>query len=537
MASGAAVIIAGLLPVDGAGHRVGRPDLLVRGADSPHRHAGLPPGRGQVAQDHRARPRPPLEAGRRSHRPSSATPRWPSRRPRPRRPARTRRSGWAAGRRDFLQLAHYHRMLQACGFAAEPALGAVIGTDGLCDEPVLAWADLDRAAGAHLLPQPSRRLAAAQRCWSATTSSTPSGWRSRRWPRSRPATRSIDPPPLVRPIVNRGVRPLPLVGALPAPARSGRRQPADRQGRPGLAGDRHPAPARDRRRSPTWPASISTSCSPGICRRSPTAVAPRPRLRTAARRARMLLDGTLVRPGDHRPDRGARRRHRDRLRHRERRDGRVYLWGFLVQPAAGRSSTTSSAGSPTWTTPRRARAGRRGASTGCAAWSRAGESGRGLPLQRLRGGHDPRPGRPRATTRCWTGPPAYAEEHFVDLLEIVKTHYFGVAGLGLKLMAQHAGFSLAGRRPRRTQLPALVRRGGARRSTRGRAAGAAAGAGVQRGRRDRHQPAQSVAASPVIAASRVPSLGSIDHRLDHLDPGRRLGQDSRTARQRRSPRA
>ena len=31
---------------------------------------------------------------------------------------------------DFLQLAHYHRMLQACGFAAEPALGAVIGTDG-----------------------------------------------------------------------------------------------------------------------------------------------------------------------------------------------------------------------------------------------------------------------------------------------------------------------------------------------------------------------------------------------------------------------
>ena len=34
----------------------------------------------------------------------------------------------------------------------------------------------------------------------------------------------------------------------------------------------------------------------------------------------------------------------------------------------------------------------------------------------------------------------YAEEHFVDLLEIVKAHYFGVAGLGLKLMAQHAGF-------------------------------------------------------------------------------------------------
>ena len=36
---------------------------------------------------------------------------------------------------------------------------------------------------------------------------------------------------------------------------------------------------------------------------------------------------------------------------------------------------------------------------------------------------------------------AYAEEHFVDLLEIVKAHYFGVSGLGLKLMARHVGFS------------------------------------------------------------------------------------------------
>jgi predicted RecB family nuclease len=36
---------------------------------------------------------------------------------------------------------------------------------------------------------------------------------------------------------------------------------------------------------------------------------------------------------------------------------------------------------------------------------------------------------------------SYAEEHFVDLLEIVKAHYFGVSGLGLKLMARHVGFS------------------------------------------------------------------------------------------------
>ena len=45
---------------------------------------------------------------------------------------------------DFIQLAHYHRMLQASGFAATPARGAVIGNDGLRPTPVLAWADLDR---------------------------------------------------------------------------------------------------------------------------------------------------------------------------------------------------------------------------------------------------------------------------------------------------------------------------------------------------------------------------------------------------------
>ena len=34
----------------------------------------------------------------------------------------------------------------------------------------------------------------------------------------------------------------------------------------------------------------------------------------------------------------------------------------------------------------------------------------------------------------------YAEAEFVDLYEVVKTHYFGVNGLGLKAIAQHAGF-------------------------------------------------------------------------------------------------
>ena len=41
-------------------------------------------------------------------------------------------------------------------------------------------------------------------------------------------------------------------------------------------------------------------------------------------------------------------------------------------------------------------------------------------------------------TLAWAA--AYAEQHFVDLLEVVQQHWFGVHGLGLKLIAAHAGF-------------------------------------------------------------------------------------------------
>ncbi len=68
---------------------------------------------------------------------------------------------------DFLQLAHYHRMLEACGFGAEDAFAGVIGTDDLFGAPVLAWADLrapqvrtfSRSSPRGLAaPQPARAL-------------------------------------------------------------------------------------------------------------------------------------------------------------------------------------------------------------------------------------------------------------------------------------------------------------------------------------------------------------------------------------------
>ena len=98
---------------------------------------------------------------------------------------------------------------------------------------------------------------------------------------------------------------------------------------------------------------------------------------------------------------------------------------------------------------------------------------------------------------------AYAEEQFVDLLEIVKNHYFGAAGLGLKLMARHAGFCWRDSDPGGLNSQAwfaeAVHADDATRAGRR----SATGAGLQRGRCARHRPPQSVAASPVIAASRV----------------------------------
>src|SRR5918993_842735 len=134
MESGAAVIIAGLLPVDGPGHRVGRPDLLVRGADGP---SGRPAYHPVAVKWHKIieRARPPVTddpisaGGPGGPRPPSTEQDEPAvvcyttlTDPRPAAvralPGHILRLGSRAA--GFLQLAHYHRMLQACGFESAP---------------------------------------------------------------------------------------------------------------------------------------------------------------------------------------------------------------------------------------------------------------------------------------------------------------------------------------------------------------------------------------------------------------------------------
>ena len=403
MESGAEVIIAGLLPVDGPGHRVGRPDLLVRGADGPgdrpayhpvavkwHKviERARPPEAGDASGNHGSSP------GREGGRAGSSDASDPAMirystlaDPGPANasslPGHTLRLGSRGA--DFLQLAHYHRMLQACGFAAAPALGAVIGTDagaagtsdwlgrapadGLPPAPVLAWADLDR---------PSVRT---------FSRSHPDGWRLRsllerydfehgfRIAIAEIAARQTghpetDPPPLVRPIVN---------------AECGRChwwehcRPQLDPDDVSLRIDKGALDAREivtlRRHGIGTVTDLAevdldhllTWYLPEVTHRSGAEV----RIRTAARRARMLRDG--------------------RWFDRE------------TSGPINRPSTTSSAGSPSWTNVASSSwPGRR--SSGCAVWSRPASRWWSITTAATRW--------PRSAawptgqaTRCWTGPP------------------------------------------------------------------------------------------------------------------------------------
>ncbi|MVA75517.1 TM0106 family RecB-like putative nuclease [Auraticoccus sp. F435] len=133
MAAGAPVLLGAELPADHEGHRVGRCDVLVRGADTADGRPGYLPVlvKGHKVREQRSVPADadllrvaplaqPALAG------SEAVPGWSFRN--------------ARRERDVLQLAHFWRLLEACGCAAAGAPWAgLVGTD----EPVgVTWLPL-----------------------------------------------------------------------------------------------------------------------------------------------------------------------------------------------------------------------------------------------------------------------------------------------------------------------------------------------------------------------------------------------------------
>jgi predicted RecB family nuclease len=434
MASGAQVIIGGRLPVDLYGHRVGCPDLLIRAADTAN---GSPAYHPVEVKWHRITLRPrPQEGENEPHvlRYSTLTD------PRPGAAAEIAGYSLRTGSRegDFLQLAHYHRMLQACGFGAEQALAGVIGTDDLFKEPVLVWADLGQ--------QQVRTF----------SRSSPEGWRLRSFlerydyehafrikiaqvAQQQTGRPDQDPELLVRPIVNRECpRCQWWEHCLP------QLDPDDVS----LRLDRTPLDMREiatlRRHGITTITDLADADLDHLLEAYLPEVTHREgaegRIRVAARRARMLLEGISFDRETAGPIEIPQADVEIDLDIESSADGRVYLWGFLVQHAGrdraayhefsrfndldDRAETALAIEAFSWLR------SRIDATPSVVIFHYSGyEVAKIIELAR----------REQQEVLDWAA--AYAEEHFVDLLEIVKAHYFGVSGLGLKLLARHVGFS------------------------------------------------------------------------------------------------
>ncbi len=435
MSSGADVIIGGCLPVDLPGHRLGSPNLLVRSVEGASRTPAYHP---VEVKWHRiiarSRPADGYAEGPRVLRYSTLSD--------PRAEAASGISGYELriGSRaaDFLQLAHYHRMLEACGFGAQQPLAAVIGTDDLFEAPALAWTDLS---------EPQVRT---------FSRSSPEGWRLRSFLERYDYEQSFrikiaavaqqqtgrpdqDPGLLVRPIVNKECpRCQWWEHCLP------QLDPDDVS----LRIDKSPLDMRE----------IATLRRHGIATITELAAADldqllewylpevthregaEGRIRVAARRARMLLEGSSFDRETTGPIEVPRADLEIDLDIESSADGRIYLWGFLVRQADDEASVyhefsrfddldeqseaALAADAFTWlrsvvdSTP------------SVVVFHYSGYEV--AKISELAG---------RADDELLTWAAGYAEEHFVDLLEIVKAHYFGVSGLGLKLMARHVGFS------------------------------------------------------------------------------------------------
>jgi predicted RecB family nuclease len=497
--SGAELVVGGWLPVDVVGRRHGQPDFLVRGADQddgrPRYHPVVvkwhkvierrSPGRAAAVDPGGALPEPSLAYTTVA-------------RPRPLPVSRMAGQGLRVASReaDLLQLAHYHRMLVAAGYADDgDARAAVIGTDAVlvtdavlgtdsagtdtAGETVLAWVDLAEPL--------VRTFSRSER----------EGWRLRslleryeheyafRLDIATVASRQTgrpdrDPALLVRPIVTNECGRCPWWEHC---------RPQLDPGDVSLRIDKGPLDVREIAtlraqgvRTITDLAgadlpSLLTSYLPEVTHRREA----ESRLRTATRRARMLLD-----------DRAFERETTGAIAVPEAdveidfdietsAQGRVYLWGFLVtdtrsaQPSCYRAFCRFEDLDPAAELELARQAlswlheqveGGKVEGDQSEGGKVEGDQSEGGPVEgdqsegyRSEGGeiavrrsvrvyhyssyevsairalaergHDP--------VLEWAL--SYASREFVDLLEVVQTHFFGVAGLGLKVVGQRgAGF-------------------------------------------------------------------------------------------------
>lgn len=432
IAAKAMVIVAPLLPVDRLGHRAGSPDLLVRGAD---RADGSPGYLAVEVKWHRIHER---KAATKTPRPNSSLSYSTLAEPSPDRAQQRPGLGLRVNSRenDWLQLAHYHRMLEAMGAAAPGVpLAGVIGNDPTFDEPVIGWLDLSeplirtfsrsRAEGWKLRSILERydhelafRLQVAERALQAGSGApalvqpivTGECSRCPWWEHCLPQLPEAD----VSLQIAKGALDVREIGVLRG---SGISTITD------LAGADLEA--------------LLPTYLPEVRHRTGS----EDRLRLAAKRARMLVDGIdleRITSGD--IDLPGADLEID-FDIETSVDGRIYLWGFLVTDTrTGGASTFKhfSAFTDLDATGELQLAG--------SAISWLQELVAGAASVRVYHYSDYEVAKLRQLNESGNGLTSwaldYAEHEFVDLFQHVKEHYFGVRGLGLKVVASRgAGFT------------------------------------------------------------------------------------------------
>ena len=422
LAEGADIIIGGLLPRDYAGHRSGRPDVLVRDR-SPH--GGYRPllVKYQKLLDLR-RDEAPFVYSLLDE-------------PDARQEGTGFRYRWSVRANNVLQLAHHWRMLEGLGHAAPGRRWAgIVGTDDVPDTgTVITWVDLDEPT---LPPNPGQPLDPEPALMSPLARYDHEQ-RVRVEIAERAADCSPDDPPLLRPIVTRECGWCPWWTVC----------------RPQLDDDDLSLRIS---KSPLDAHEIAVLRDLGVTRVGDLAhadlddllpaylprVAHRPggedRLRLAQRRSLLLLDGIELDRTTKGPIQLPTADLEIDIDIETSRDERIYLWGFWVQDADGGE------GYYRHFSAFRELDAEAEAALACEAlgWLRAFVEGRDalvyhysdyevLRIERLAREHD-------EPVLSWARD--FAHDRFVDLFAPVRQHFFGTGGLGLKAVArQGAGFT------------------------------------------------------------------------------------------------
>ncbi|GAA4908551.1 TM0106 family RecB-like putative nuclease [Tessaracoccus lubricantis] len=183
MGAGAPLILGGVLPMDLDGHRSGRPDALVRGADT---EAGAPGYWPLKVKPYRVREKQngatQLQVSTLGAIGTLA--------PLPDLRYRLYREG------VLLELAHHWRLLESCGFASSAPLAAVVGDDRAAGgEPSATWVDLSVKFIRTYSKTAGHKLRSALERYDHEH-----GFRVYVAEHARERTGVDDPPPVVRPI-------------------------------------------------------------------------------------------------------------------------------------------------------------------------------------------------------------------------------------------------------------------------------------------------------------------------------------------------